>query len=250
MELRKPRTEIKLRGYWADTLALCHPKMLLIIASILTIGHALSPNPIDVPRYLLAVGGVILATLAAYRVNELEDGTTSTAVPRAHHKVLAVIFMASALVCAGILVVLYAWWIAILAAIGVGLIILYNLDVHPLIHNKWVYALTWGALPLCFSEMTQALSPVLTVPTLLLSAWAGVVAIYTLWLWGPRTCGRLAVCRRAGGKPIDRLCHSPVLRCRDRVVVPREVDEHQKVLINLNVISVVLLTVAVIAMRW
>jgi hypothetical protein len=98
--------------------------------------------------------------------------------------------------------------------------------------------------------MTQALNLVPTIPTLFFSAWAGVVAVYTLWLWGPTTCGRMAVCRRAGGKPIGRLCHSPVLRCKDRVVMPKEVNKHQSTLINLNVISVALLTAAVVAMRW
>lgn len=250
MELRTSRTEVKHRGYWADTFALCHPKMLFVIGCLLTIGHALSPTPIDVPIYLLAVVGVVLATLGAYRINELEDRTTSTAIPRSHHKVLAVVFIVSALLCTTILAMFYIWWIVVLALIGVGLIVLYNLDVHPIIHNKFVYAMTWGSLPLCFSEMTQARNLVPTVPTLFFSAWAGVVAIYTLFLWGNTTCGRLAVCQRAGGKPIDRLCHSPVLRCRDRVVMPKEVTEHQMVLINLNVFSVAILTAAIILMRW
>lgn len=246
MELRIPRTEVKHRGYWADTLALCHPKMLLVIGCLLTMGHALSPTPIDPTVYLLAVGGVILATLGAYRINELEDGTTSTAIPRAHHKALALMFISLALLCATVLALLYIWWILILASIGAGLILIYNLDVHPLIHNRFVYALTWGSLPLCFSEMAQALDPVPTASALLFSAWAGVVAVYTLQLWGATTCGRMAVCRRAGGKPIDRFCHSSVLRCRDRVVIPKEITKHQTILINLNVFSVVLLTAAVV----
>jgi heme O synthase-like polyprenyltransferase len=241
MELRLPRTKIEPRGYWADTLALCHPKMLFVIACLLTIGHALSPYPINIPRYVLAVGGVVLVTLAAYRVNELEDGTTSISIPRSHHKALAAVFMASALICAAVMSLLYAWWIFMLALIGVGLIVLYNLDVHPYIHNRVVYALTWGFLPLLFSEFTQSLSLVPTAPVLLLSTWAGVVSVYTLWLWGPTTCGRM---------PVDRKCHSPVLRCRDRVAMPREVHEHQRVLINLNILSVLMVTAFIISTRW
>jgi heme O synthase-like polyprenyltransferase len=257
MHLRKPRLKIKSRGYWADTLALCHPKMLVIIFFILTLGHFLSPSPVDLARYGLATGGVLIAVLGAYRFNELNDRTSATSIPRMHQKALAIVFTGIAMVCAIILAWLYVWWILALAIIGVGLIVLYNLDVSPIIHNRPVYALTWGALPLIFSEMTQSLNLMPTPASILFGGWAGFVAIYTLWLWGPTTCGRMSVCSRivkskyGGFVPctLRRNCHSPVLKCEDRVAMPREVNDHQKVLINLNITSIFFITFSVVYIR-
>jgi len=244
MKLREPRTTVRSRGYLADTIALCHPQMLFIIACILTIGHLLSIEPFNIVRYGLATGGVILGVLGAYRINELHDQTTATSIPRGHHKALAGVFIAMAIICAIILTIWYTWWIMVLAIIGVSLIVLYNMDVHPLIHNPVVYALTWGSLPLVFSEMTQSLILIPRPEVVIFGGWAGFIAVYTLWLWGPTTCGRMAVCSRAKGKPIKRKCHSPVLRCKDRLVMPKEIHNHQKVLIDLNMASIFLIMLA------
>jgi len=249
MKLRQPRTKVEKRGYLADTIALCHPKMFFVIFCVLTIGHFMAPGRVDLGRWALTTFGVLIAVLSAYRLNELHDRTTATSIPRSHHKALAGLFIAIAVTIAIILALFYVWWILILALIGTGLIVLYNLDVHPLLHNKPVYALTWGTLPLVFSEMAQSGNLIPTIPTLLMGIWAGLLAVYTLWLWGPMTCGRMSVCSRAKGKPIKRLCHSPVLRCRDRVVMPREVHEHMKALIDLNIFSVMLITLTIVWLK-
>jgi hypothetical protein len=222
--------------------------MLSIIFCILTMGHLLSPEPWSWERYILAVGGVLVGVLGAYRINELHDRTTSTAIPDIHHKAVIGLCIITGSGVAIYLSWTWAWWIMALALIGMALMICYNAIEHPIIHNRIIYGLTWGALPLIFSEMTQGLK-VPTWSTMVFGIWAGTMAVFTLWLWGPTTCGRMAVCARARGEPIDRLCHSPVLRCKERVVMPQEVHDHMKILISLNCAQVFLITFILILMK-
>ncbi|KKN14141.1 hypothetical protein LCGC14_0999140 [marine sediment metagenome] len=243
MKLRTIRTEVKERGEWADRLALCHPKMLLIILLITTIGHLLAPGKPTWGVYLFGILGMTFLALGSYRLNEIHDRTTAPSLNTNDHIISAIYFFGFALACASYLAYVQGWWIWIMVIVGGGLTALYNLDVHPLIHNRPVYGMIWGGMPLIFSAMTQAGSPIPTPATLVLGAWASVVAVYSLWLWGPTTCGRMAICTRANGEPSDRLCHSPVLKCMDRLVMPGEVHNHMKVLIDLNLWSVILLTI-------
>lgn len=242
MKLRVIRTEVKKRGEWADRWALCHPKMLLIILLITTIGHLLAPGKPTFVIYLFGILGMTFMVLGSYRINEIHDRTTAPSLDTADHVVSAIFFFILALACAAALAWNQGWWIWILVVIGGALTTLYNLDVHPTIHNRPVYGVIWGGFPLIFSEMTQAGVPVPTLSAIALGAWASVVAVHSLWLWGPTTCGRMAVCTRANGEPTDRPCHSPALKCRDRLVMPGEIHNHMKALIGLNLWSIILLT--------
>ena len=249
MTFRTPRADVPKRTYLQETLLLCHPKMLLIIVCLTTIGHFLSPAPFDLTRYILGLLGVIFGVLGAYRFNEDADRTTAPSIPPSHNRGIGLTFLIIATIIAVYLSEQYERWILFLAATAVIFLVVYNaLPKHPL-HNKAVYAFIWGFVPLVFSEMLQSLTwP--TATALLFGSWAMIIAVSTLYLWGPTTCGRLGSCSKAKGRPIKHKCHSPVLQCRDRVVMPKVVNDHMKVLIALNDAQVIVLTMAVVVMKF
>jgi hypothetical protein len=212
---------------------------------MVTIGHVIAPGDWQWKIYFVVMLGVAFIVLASYRINELHDRTTATCIPRRDHKLIAIILFADAIACSMYLACEQGWWVLLLAAIGGTVTVAYNLNV---VHNKAVYGFIWGGGPLVFSAMTQAGNPAVEIPYLFMGAWACVVAVYTLWLWGPTTCGRVMVCARAKGEIADRLCHSPTLRCKDRLVMPKEVHEHMKVLVDLNVIAMLILTIAIVSL--
>ncbi len=249
MKFRTPRLEVKEESYLRETIKLCHPKMLFIIVCLTSIGHLLSPNPLNVERYLLGVAGVILGVLAAYRYNELADSTTASVIPRSHHKWAAPILLILAGSIAVFLSSKYGNWILLLAFVAIAFLVLYNLLEIPAIHNRAVYAFVWGYVPLVFSGMLQSLDPVPTPTMFIFGIWACFIAVSTLWHWGPTTCGRLQTCSKARGKPNNHRCHSPTLKCKDRVIMPREINNHMKVLIGLNDIQIFIITMAVAAWR-
>ncbi len=249
MELRVIRTEVKERGKWADTIALFHPKMLLIILLITAIGHFLAPGSMDMRAFIFGMIGVTAMVLINYRVNEMHDKTTAPSLTKDDHIIAILLFSVVGFACAAVLAHFQGWWVWLLLLFGGVLTVVYNMDVHPYIHNRPVYGFIWGGMPLLFSGMTQAANPLPTIPMLAMAAWASVLAVHTLWLWGPTTCGRMAVCARAKGEPTDRLCHSPVLKCRDRLVMPKEVHNHMKVLISLNLWGMILITVALLSIE-
>lgn len=249
MKLRTPRTEVPKRSYLQDTIALCHPKMLFVIVCLTTIGHCLSKAPFSIERYLLGIAGVITGVFACYRANEAKDMTT-TSIPRSHHIAIGSAFLITALLIGLYLVRTVGLYIAALVAITFALMLSYNLSSWKGIHNKGVYAFVWGFCPLCFSGLLQNLSPIPTIEMLIFGAWAMVTAVATLFLWGPTTCGRMATCDKAKGKPIKHICHSTVLRCRDRVVMPKAVNDHMKLQIALNDIQIFIITMAVVTWRF
>lgn len=255
MELREIRTNVPNRTYWQDFFTLIHWKMWLTVFSLMSIGHFLAPGPFEWQLYVFGNLGVLIALLGAYRVNELHDSTSSTAIPRAHHKACAVLFIAGGLSIGVVVAWMYAWWVVVLLAIGgVGMVV-YNLDLHPVLHNKVYYGLIWGGLPLMFSEMLQSLNPVPTVSGVVGCMWGSVLAVLVLWTWGAMTCGRYAVCGRCAGdggerRPSPRKCHSPVLTCTDRLTMPGEVAMHSRVLVNLTVLSIFVLMIMIAALRF
>lgn len=243
MELRKPRKTVKRRGYWADFKTLTHPKMLLVIVAIASVGHFIAPGSFDWRVYFWTTIGLVFMVLINYRVNEMHDKTSAPSTSKDDHIVWIILFSVVVFTSMMIVSVLQGYWVLLLVLVGIAISVVYNLDLHPLLHSKPVYGLIWGGLPLLFSQMTQAGNPLPTLSGLIFTAWASVLAVLTLWLWGPMTCGRMEVCARAEGQPTERLCHSPVLRCVDRLHMPKEVHNHMKVLITLNIWAITALSV-------
>jgi uncharacterized protein with PQ loop repeat len=201
MSFRTPRTDVPKRTYWQETVLLCHPKMLLIIACLTTIGHFLSPAPINYERYILGLAGVCAGVLGCYRYNEATDRTTAPGISRAHNFKVGTVFILIAILIGFYLWSTYGIWIMTLVFSAVALMTLYNMSSHPWIHNRAIYGYIWGFVPLCYSEILQSLTwP--TATTLLFGSWAMIIAVSTLYLWGPTTCGRLGSCSKAKGRPI------------------------------------------------
>jgi hypothetical protein len=201
-----------------------------------------------VERYILGLTGICLGVCGAYRYNETADVTTAPGIPRSHHIWIGTTFLTVAMGIAVYLADKYEIWILLLAFTAAALLIIYNVSSHQYIHNKAVYAFTWGFIPLVFSGCLQSLTwPTATM--LLFGSWAMIIAILTLYLWGPTTCGRLGSCSKAKGRPIKHRCHSPVLQCCDRVEMPKVVNDHMKYLIGLNDAQIVVLTIAVVVMK-
>ena len=248
MKFREPRVDVPKRTYWQETVLLCHPKMLLIIMCLTTMGHFLSPTPFDITRYVLGMAGVCVGILGVYRYNEIKDKTTAPGISSSHNFKVGTMFILVATLIGCYLMWEYGMWLALLVFSALIIMIAYNISSHPWIHNKAIYGYIWGFVPLVYSEILASLRfP--TGPTLVFGAWAMLMASLTLYLWGPTTCGRLGSCSKAKGRPIKHKCHSPVLRCRDRVIMPKEINDHMKVLIGLNDAQVIVLTIAVVTMK-
>jgi len=224
---------------------LTHPKMALIVACILSIGHFLSPDPLNLERYGLGVLGVIVALVGVYRFNEVSDFKRGS-TPWRYHVTIGCILIVLGVTMGVYLSIKYAWWVVVLLAIGAGGMVAYNVLRSPIIHNRVFYAFIWGGFPFYGSYALQTLNP---VPTPGIVAWAvffSVVAVEVLWTWGPVGCRHQAECKRATP---DKVCHSPVMTCKDRMDIPASVRKHTQLMVTMKAVVIVLLMIAVLLMR-
>mgnify|MGYP001328265138 CR=1 FL=1 len=230
---------------------LLHPKMATIIACIVSMGHFSSPGPLDLERYALGLTGVLMAVFGVYRVNEVRDFESRGSITVREHRVTALVLIFTGVIIGISLAVKYAWWILVLLIVGAAGMLVYNLSRSRIVHNVAFYGVVWGSLPYYCSYVLQGLDPVPTASVLILSVFWGVVAIQTLWLWGTMGCKHQIHCRRVPiGMPCTRICHSPIMRCVDRYNIPRRVREHTKIMINIQVIIMVILTMAIGTWRY
>jgi len=231
-------------SYTSEAWKLTHPKMALIVACILSIGHFLSPDPLNLERYVVGVFGVIIALLGAYRLNEAADFKRGS--PRTYHIAIGCTLLALGAAMGVYLSIRYAWWIAVLLAIGVAGMVSYNVLRTPIIHNRIFYAALWGLLPFYGSFSLQTLNPVPPVGIVAWGLFFAVVAVEVLWTWGPIGCRHQAECKRATP---DKVCHSPVMTCKDRMDIPASVRKHTQMMVTMKAVVIVLLMIAVLLMR-
>lgn len=248
MELRQVRTSVNERTYWQDTLLLLHPSRFVIIVMFMLMGAYLAPS-VDLIRFVVSVVIVFsMVALGAYRLDELLDNTTATSISNLHHKFVAGVGIAIGVILAVWQIYVYSIWLSIYFAAGLIGAIGYNVDIR-LFKNMGVYTFTWGCLPIIFSYSLQTLEiPPLYVWFIGLSA--ALVSALILWGWGLRTCGRNPVCRKYESMSGEKLCHSPVVKCKDRLIMPKEINEHMKILLNLLFGAMLLLTIAVIMLHY
>jgi len=247
MELREPRMKVPERTYFQDMITLLHPRMLLVLVCLVVIGHFLSEGTIKWDIFAYSMGGTVFTILAAYRFNEYHDGTSSKRIPRRHHITTGIVLLFFTFQCGVLLMVRVGFWVIIPAFVACLIVVLYNLDVHPLIHNRIVYGFIWGMVPVVYSNMLQTGDVISRPEVWVFGSVAGVMAVHILWSWGPMTCGRFEICRRADGYPdLTRLCHSPSIACRDRLRMPKELHNHSKRMVLLYDILVFLMTIFVV----
>jgi len=236
------------KTYWQEALILCHPKMLLSVMCILSIGHFLSPYPLNVERYVLGLLGVALALLGIYRYNEISDFHRGV-IPKRHHIIIGGILLISGILIGIYLSFRFAWWIIFYLTFGAVGMIVYNVARSKVIHNRVFYGIIWGGFPFAASYCLQSLD---AVPPIMIVAWAAffsVLAVEILWSWGAMGCRHQNVCKRVKDGDYGRVCHSYSLKCDERRNIPKGIRLHTKTILNIKVVAVFLLAVAVFSMK-
>lgn len=241
MKLRSPMLQTPESSYFKDTIKLLHPKMLFIIMCLITIG-TFTASEVDLKRYLLELLGVFFAVgLCAYRLNEIRDRNVSKLIPLRHHAFIAIAGLILGIYVGSYLAHIYGRVPLILMIITAILMILYNLSHNKIIHNFIVYGLLWGYIPVVYSHVLQTLNYP-TGTAILFGLFGSFVAIQSLWMWGLRTCSKYEICRNIGRTE----CHSPILSCDDRLIIPGEVSWHMGSLINIQIMVIFMLTLGVV----
>ena len=263
-ELRKPRMEPPARTYWQEFWLFCHPKMYIPIFCFMVWGTVLAPNPDWFKFALEAIGVTAGVVLGAYRINALHDGGYSV-IPDGDMIRTAAIGVAVFLIMASIATIVYGWYVMVLMLAGMFAIAVYNITHNKLIHNSITYAMGWGFFPVVLTYIYQTAS----LPTLSVIAFgvaAGIFGRMYSWNWGLVTCGVWAVCRRDDkariGKKVEyqcgkelivngvvddgRTCHSNSITCGARIQMPKEVAEHGKLRLNMDLAMVLAITLALV----
>jgi len=241
------RGELK-RTYQRETLILCHPKMLLSVMCILSIGHFLSPYSLNVERYVLGLLGVALALLGIYRYNEISDFHRGV-IPKRHHIIIGGVLLALGILIGIYLSLRFAWWIIFYLAFGAVGMIVYNVARSKVIHNRVFYGIIWGGFPFAASYCLQSLD---AVPPIMIVAWAAffsVLAVEILWSWGAMGCRHQNVCKRVKDGDYSRVCHSYSLTCSERRDIPKGIRLHTRTVLDIKVVGVLVLTIAVVTMK-
>jgi 4-hydroxybenzoate polyprenyltransferase len=244
MKLRQPRTPSK-EPYWSEAAKLTHPWMASTVLLILSVGHFLSPYPLDLERYGLGLLGVLLALLGVYRINEIMDFKRGS-IPRGHHMAIGMTLLAIGISIGVYLSWRYAWWVLVLLIVGALGMVLYNVLRSPIIHNRVFYGFIWGGFPFCASYCLQTLSPIPPLHVIAWGAFFSILAVEVLWSWGPVGCRHQKVCKRA--RP-GKVCHSPNMTCADRENIPKPIRVHARTMISIKVAMMAVLTISVYLTR-
>jgi len=220
--------------------------MFLAILCLLTIGTFLADS-VNYLKFVLLLTGVFFGVvLGAYRLNAIKDG--GSVLPDRTNLIIAVIGVVGYLAFVTVSTIIWGWPVAVMGLLGLFAITVYNLTRNRLIHNSFVYGICWGMIPVVLSYCFQTISwP--SLASLLFGTGAAVYARFATWLWGGTTCGVWAICRNPGKSASGKgtTCHSHIISCRARLIMPREVSEHSKLLVKLNSVFILLFTLGVIA---
>lgn len=149
-------------GGWHDYWTMLHPPYTAWHLSYVLLGAALAPAP-D-PRIVL--GGLLAFGLAvgvgAHALDELHGRPLGTRIPAA---VLATLGVLGILIAAGLGIVASAVVgepFLVLVAIGVMLAAAYGFEIRP-VHTDLGFALAWGAFPVIATAYAVGASPVATL---------------------------------------------------------------------------------------
>lgn len=236
------RLVVRPRSYLHETLLLLHLPRLAIVLALATVGTFLAPA-VALERYAALLGFLALGVgLGAYRLDELHDRTTAPGIPARHHRAIGALGLAAALAIALGTVAQTSGWL--LLPLGLAMVGIVGYNAVPALHRPWIYATTWGALPVAGGYALQTLA----VPPLhvfALAGLAGALALEHLCTWGLRRCGRGPVCCKPqnalkGGS--NAPCHSPTIRCATRLTMPDELNAHAKVQLRMQYAMVAGLT--------
>jgi len=228
------RLVVPARSYAHESLLLLHAPRLAMVLGFATMGTFLAPV-VDPLRWLALLAALAFGVgLGAYRLDEMADHSTALAIPRRHHAVVAALGLAVAGAIGLWMGATYSWWLTLPAALAWLGVLGYNLV--PRLHHPFVFALTWGALPVwgAYALQTLAMPPPHVFAA---GALTGALGLAHLWTWGLRRCGRGPACGKVqnamrGGT--NGPCHSLSVRCATRLTMPDELNAHAKASLRLQ----------------
>lgn len=159
-------------GSWKDWISLLHPPYTAWHLGYVLIGAGLAPQ-LSVERLvatLLAFG--LAVGIGAHGLDELRGRPLGTSIPA--HVLAAVSAMAimGAVVLGALGVARVGWGLTVFIAVGVVLVVGYNLELWGLHSDVW-FALAWGSFPLLTSYYAQS-------GTIRLAAVAGALYAFGL----------------------------------------------------------------------
>ncbi|MBV9661349.1 MAG: hypothetical protein JO337_09345 [Acidimicrobiales bacterium] len=159
---------------WRDWFTLLHPPYTAWHLSYVLIGAGLAPH-FSVERLLATLLAFGLAVgVAAHALDELQGRPLGTKIPASTLVAVSVLSIAGAVVLGGFGVDRVGWGLAVFIVVGVGLVVVYNLELlDGRLHNGVIFALGWGSFPLLTAYFAQA-------STIRPAAVAGAVFAYGL----------------------------------------------------------------------
>jgi len=136
------------RGGWRDYLTLLHPPYTAWHVSYVVIGGCLAPT-MEWERLGAVVAAFALGLgVGAHALDELRGRPLGTAIPDSVLVALAVLSIAGACAIGLAGAAAWGWWLAALVAVGVFLVLAYNLELFGgRFHTDLWFGLAWGGFP-------------------------------------------------------------------------------------------------------
>lgn len=142
-------------GPLRDWVSLLHPPYTAWHLSYVLIGAALAPH-LSVSRLVATLIAFGLAVgIAAHGLDELRGRPLGTAIPGPLLTGVSIAALAGAVAMGGLGIARVGWGLAAFIAVGVVLVVAYNLEMFGL-HSDTTFALAWGAFPVLTAYYAQA----------------------------------------------------------------------------------------------
>ena len=143
-------------GGWRDWWTVLHPPYTLWHLSYVAFG-AVTTSALDLYRLGMTLLGFFLGVgLAAHALDELRGRPLGTAIPDRVLVGVAIVSLVGAAVVGVVGVVQVSAWIVVFIAVGVFLVVAYNLELFGgAFHSDLWFAIAWGAFPAITAAFAQ-----------------------------------------------------------------------------------------------
>jgi hypothetical protein len=153
---RRPAWYAASPGRWRDWVTILHPPYTAWHLAYVLIGAGLATH-VNAERLVATLLAFALAVgVAAHALDELRGRPLGTSVPSSALTSVAAASLVAAAVLGAIGITQVGWGLAPFIAVGVVLVVGYNLELWGgRLHNDVVFAAGWGAFPLLTSYYAQ-----------------------------------------------------------------------------------------------
>jgi hypothetical protein len=143
-------------GKWRDWVTLLHPPYTAWHLSYVLIGAAIAPR-FHLDRLLATLIAFGLAVgIGAHGLDELRGRPLRTTISSAVLATVSLAAICGAVTLGALGIERVGWGLSVFIAIGVFLVIAYNLELwHGRFHNDVTFALAWGAFPVLTAYYAQ-----------------------------------------------------------------------------------------------